>query len=329
MFNFEFYSPYFLLLLLALIPLIIKDTRAQKNVGIKVPTVKNMSVSGYFHWVQWFLKITKYIILTSLIIALARPRTYTISQEQDETKGIDILLTTDISVSMLARDLNPDRLTALKRITEKFIKQRVNDRLGLVVFSGEGFMKVPLTTDHQVVIDEVNEMQPGDVSHGTAIGEGLAVAVKHLKDSKAKSKIIILLTDGVDENRNAITPQTATELAKNNGIKVYTVGIGTNGFAEAPSFTFFGDIIFEMKEVIIDEAVLTNIASETGGKYFRATSNDSLEKIYEEINRFEKSDIKTKKLYDYREYFRIFLLIAMVILLVDASLRWKIFRMTN
>lgn len=185
-------------------------------------------------------------------------------------------------------------------------------------------MKVPLTTDHQVVIDEVNEMQPGDVSHGTAIGEGLAVAVKHLKESKAKSKIVILLTDGVDENRNAITPQTATELAKNNGIKVYTVGIGTNGFAEAPSSSFFGDIIFEMKEVIIDEAVLTQIASETGGKYFRATSNDSLEKIYEEINQFEKSDVRTNKLYDYQEYFRVFLLVALVTLIVDALLRWRL-----
>ncbi|MBP7173957.1 MAG: VWA domain-containing protein [Cloacibacterium sp.] len=329
MFDFEFYSPYFLLLFIAFIPLIFKDIKAKKNRGIKIPSTKNMAEVGYFHWIQRFLKITKYIILSALIVALARPRTYTVSQQQDETKGIDILLTTDISVSMLARDLNPDRLTALKKITEKFIKQRQNDRLGLVVFSGEGFMKVPLTTDHQVVIDEVNEMQPGDVSHGTAIGEGLAVAVKHLKESKAKSKIVILLTDGVDENRNAITPQTATELAKNNGIKVYTVGIGTNGFAEAPSFSFFGDIIFEMKEVIIDEAVLTQIASETGGKYFRATSNDSLEKIYEEINQFEKSDVRTNKLYDYQEYFRVFLLVALVTLIVDALLRWRLFRVMN
>lgn len=329
MFDFEFYSPYFLLLFIAFIPLIFKDIKAKKNRGIKIPSTKNMAEVGYFHWIQRFLKITKYIILSALIVALARPRTYTVSQQQDETKGIDILLTTDISVSMLARDLNPDRLTALKKITEKFIKQRQNDRLGLVVFSGEGFMKVPLTTDHQVVIDEVNEMQPGDVSHGTAIGEGLAVAVKHLKENKAKSKIVILLTDGVDENRNAITPQTATELAKNNGIKVYTVGIGTNGFAEAPSFSFFGDIIFEMKEVIIDEAVLTQIASETGGKYFRATSNDSLEKIYEEINQFEKSDVRTNKLYDYQEYFRVFLLVALVTLIVDALLRWRLFRVMN
>lgn len=329
MFDFEFYSPYFLMLFIAFIPLIFKDIKAKKNRGIKIPSTKNMAEVGYFHWIQRFLKITKYIILSALIVALARPRTYTVSQQQDETKGIDILLTTDISVSMLARDLNPDRLTALKKITEKFIKQRQNDRLGLVVFSGEGFMKVPLTTDHQVVIDEVNEMQPGDVSHGTAIGEGLAVAVKHLKESKAKSKIVILLTDGVDENRNAITPQTATELAKNNGIKVYTVGIGTNGFAEAPSFSFFGDIIFEMKEVIIDEAVLTQIASETGGKYFRATSNDSLEKIYEEINQFEKSDVRTNKLYDYQEYFRVFLLVALVTLIVDALLRWRLFRVMN
>lgn len=327
--NFEFHSPWFLLLFLLFIPLLVKDFRQEKKAGIPVPSSKGMLPSHKVSWVIRLLKFTKYLILSCLIIAMARPRTYTVSRQMDETKGIDIILSVDISLSMLARDLNPDRLTALKEIAKKFVQQREADRLGLVIYSGEAFMKAPLTTDHQVILDEITEMQPGDVNHGTAIGEGLAVAVKHLKDSKAKSKIIILMTDGVNTIPYAMQPQIAAELAKNNGIKVYTIGIGTNGYAEFPQFTPFGDVFFVEQEVKIDEAVLTDIANMTGGKYFRATSNDSLEKIYEEINRFEKSDIKTNKLYDYQEYFRIFLLIGLAIVVLDALLRWKFFKILS
>lgn len=326
--NFQFYSPYFLLLFLLFIPLLIRDFSKRKNSGISVPTTKNMSVSGGFSWVQKFLKFTKYIILSSLIIALARPRTSTVFDDRDENKGIDIFLAVDVSPSMLAKDLEPDRISALKKIAIDFVKKRTGDRIGLVEYWGEGIAKVPLTSDHQVVLDELNEMQPNGEMAGTAIGEGLSVAVNHLKDSKAKSKIIILMTDGVNTVPNAMAPQIAGELAKSYGIKVYTIGIGTNGFALFPVITPFG-IEFEEAEVQIDEATLSQIATITGGKYYRATSNQSLESVYNEINSLEKSNIKTNKIYNYEEYFRIFLWIAIAFLLIDAILRWRIFRIFN
>lgn len=279
---------------------------------------------------MWFLKISKYFILSALIIALARPRTYTVSQDRDESKGIDIILSVDVSLSMLAKDLDPDRLEALKKIAVDFVNKRENDRLGLVAYSGEAYTKVPLTTDHQVVVDEINLLNPLELQQGTAIGEGLSVAVNHLKKSKAKSKIIILMTDGVNTIVNAMPPQIAAELAKNNDIKVYTVGIGSNGFAPFPTGTnIFGDIVFTEQKTEIDENTLMDIAQLTGGKYFRATDNSSLQTVYDEINQLEKSDVKTSKLYNYEEYFRIFLWIALGFLVLDAMLRWVIFKILN
>ena len=230
---------------------------------------------------------------------------------------------------MLARDFKPDRLSALKELSQNFINQRENDRLGLVIYAGEAFMKVPLTSDHQAVSEEIKEMQPGDIQHGTAIGEGLAVATKHLIKSSSKSKVIILMTDGVNTIQNAINPEEATQLAQNNGIKVYTIGIGTNGYAESPIVTPFGDIIFMPQEVEIDEYSLENIAKQTGGKYFRATSNDNLEQIYEEINQLEKSQVKSHKTYEYHEFFNVFLWLALGILLIDFSFRFIIFKNSN
>lgn len=326
--NFQFYSPYLLLLFLLFIPLLIRDFSKKKNSGINVPTTKNMSVAGSFSWVQKFLQFSKYIILSALIIALARPRTFTVINDRDETKGIDIFLAVDISPSMLAKDLEPDRISALKKIAIDFVKKRVGDRIGLVEYWGEGITKVPLTSDHQVILDELKEMNPNEELTGTAIGEGLSVAVNHLKDSKAKSKIIILMTDGVNTVPNAMPPQVAGELAKSYGIKVYTIGIGTNGYALFPVITPFG-IEFQEAEVQIDEATLSEIATMTGGKYYRATSNESLESVYNEINSLEKSNIKTNKIYNYEEYFRIFLWVAVLFLLIDAVLRWRIFRIFN
>lgn len=326
--NFQFYSPYLLLLFLLFIPLLIRDFSKKKNSGINVPTTKNMSVAGSFSWVQKFLQFSKYIILSAIIIALARPRTFTVINDRDETKGIDIFLAVDISPSMLAKDLEPDRISALKKIAIDFVKKREGDRIGLVEYWGEGITKVPLTSDHQVILDELKEMNPNEELTGTAIGEGLSVAVNHLKDSKAKSKIIILMTDGVNTVPNAMPPQVAGELAKSYGIKVYTIGIGTNGYALFPVITPFG-IEFQEAEVQIDEATLSEIATMTGGKYYRATSNESLESVYNEINSLEKSNIKTNKIYNYEEYFRIFLWIAIAFLLIDAVLRWRIFRIFN
>ncbi|MGX9986899.1 VWA domain-containing protein [Soonwooa purpurea] len=329
-FNFEFYTPWLLLLFLVFVPLIILDLGRKKPKGIKVPTTEAMRPAGSLGIVMTFLRLSKYLILSALIIAIARPRTFTISDDRDETKGLDIMLTVDVSLSMLAKDLDPDRLEALKKIAKNFVNQRPNDRIGLVAYSGEAYTKVPMTTDHEVIKNEITELSPTELQPGTAIGEGLVVAVSHLKDSRAKSKIIILMTDGENNVTNAMPPAVAAELAKNNGIKVYTIGIGSRGYALFPTATdIFGDIVFTEKETDLDESLLKDIASTTGGKYFRATSNGSLEDIYNEINGLEKSDIKTSKLYQYQEYFRIFLWIALGILLFDIFLRWFLYKILS
>ena len=326
-FNFEFYSPWFLLLFLAFIPLFILDLKKKRRTGIKVPTTKNMQENKGILFVLSLLKISKYIILSALIIAMARPRTFTISQDNDDSKGIDIMLSVDVSLSMLAKDLEPDRLTALKGIAKKFVNQRPGDRIGLVTYSGEAFTKVPVTSDHAVVLDELENLNPLELQPGTAIGEGLSVAVSHLRNSKAKSKIIILMTDGVNTIENAMPPQVGAQLAKSNNIKVYSIGIGTNGYALMPTQTdIFGDLVFNEVEVKIDEPVLREIAQTTGGKYFRATSNQSLEDVYNEINQLEKSELKSTKLYNYEEYFRFFLWIALGVLILDALLRWVFYK---
>lgn len=325
--NFEFYSPWFLLLFLAFIPLFILDLKKKRRKGIKVPTTKNMQENKGILFVLSLLKISKYIILSALIIAMARPRTFTISQDNDDSKGIDIMLSVDVSLSMLAKDLEPDRLTALKGIAKKFVNQRPGDRIGLVTYSGEAFTKVPVTSDHAVVLDELENLNPLELQPGTAIGEGLSVAVSHLRNSKAKSKIIILMTDGVNTIENAMPPQVGAQLAKSNNIKVYSIGIGTNGYALMPTQTdIFGDLVFNEVEVKIDEPVLREIAQTTGGKYFRATSNQSLEDVYNEINQLEKSELKSTKLYNYEEYFRFFLWIALGVLILDALLRWVFYK---
>ncbi|MBO4234407.1 VWA domain-containing protein [Riemerella anatipestifer] len=330
MFNFEFHSPWFLLLFLGFIPLIFRDLSHKKRKGVAVSSTKNMQVISYFGAVLWLLRVFKYIILSALILAIARPRTFSISEDRDETKGMDIVLSIDVSLSMLAKDLEPDRLTALKEIARTFIKQRTTDRIGLVEYSGEALMRVPLTSDHRVVEEELMSFNPMDLEGGTNIGDGLAVAVSHLRKSKAKSKIIILMTDGVNTIDNAMSPLTAAELARNNDIKVYTIGIGSNGLALMPTQQdIFGNLVFTEEQVKIDEYLLRDVAQITEGKYFRATSNESLRQIYEEIDTLEKSNIKTSKIYNYQEYFRWLLWIALVTLVLDALLRWKVFRVLN
>lgn len=327
--SFEFYHPYFLLAFLLFIPLVIKDVRKQKAQGILVPTIKNMTEAGSFLLVQKFLQLSKYFILSSMIIALARPRTYTVSEDRDDTQGVDIILAADISPSMLARDFEPDRISALKKIAKDFIKKRTSDRIGLVEFWGEAIARVPLTTDYQALYDELDAISPNFEDYpGTAMGIGLATAVNHLKNGKAKSKIVILMSDGENNVMNAIDPSLAADLAKSYGIKVYTIGIGSNGYAPFPVYGFFG-MEFEEREVQIDEATLSEIASRTGGLYYRATSNTSLKNIYNEIDQLEKSDLKNNKIYNYKEYFRLFLWIALILLSIDALLRWRFFRVIN
>ncbi len=326
-FNTELQQPWFLLLFLLFTPLIIKDAKKKKRVGILVPTTKNMKENSSIVFAMFLLKISKYILLSALIIAFARPRTFSITENPDDTKGVDIILTVDVSLSMLSRDLEPDRLVALKGIAKNFVEKRVNDRIGLVAYAAEAFTKVPVTSDHQVVLDELENLNPLELEPGTAIGEGLTVAVNHLKDSKAKSKVIILMTDGVNTIQNAMDPLVAAQIAKSKDIKVYSIGIGTNGYALMPTQTdIFGDLVFTETEVKIDEPILKEISQITNGKYFRATSNESLAKVYDDINQLEKSDVKSSKLYNYKEYFRIFLWIALFTLIIDALLRWVLFK---
>ncbi len=230
--------------------------------------------------------------ITLLIIALARPQS-TDKFQDVSTEGIDIVLTLDISGSMLARDFRPDRLEASKDVATEFISGRPYDRIGLVVFSGESFTQCPLTTDHAVLINLLREIQSGMIEDGTAIGMGLANAVNRIKDSEARSKVIILLTDGVN-NRGEIAPATAAGIAKTFGVRVYTIGVGTQGMAPYPVQTPFG-IQYQDMPVEIDEAILREIAQTTGGRYFRATDNDKLVQVYNEIDKLEKSKIDVRQ----------------------------------
>ncbi|MGB3149022.1 MAG: VWA domain-containing protein, partial [Maribacter sp.] len=256
----------------------------------------------------------------------ARPQTEDISTRTKTTKGIDIVMAIDVSSSMLARDLKPNRLSALKKVAADFIKKRPNDRIGLVAYAGEGYTKTPITTDKAIVLNALREITYGQLEDGTAIGMGLATAVNRLKESKAKSKIIILLTDGVN-NSGFIEPQTAANLAIEFDIKTYTIGLGTNGNALSPiGYNADGSFRYGLQQVEIDEDLLQDIAKVTGGKYFRATNNETLEEIYDEINKLEKTEIEEFKYYRYEEKFRPWVLIAGLLLLLEWILRNTVFR---
>jgi Ca-activated chloride channel family protein len=266
------------------------------------------------------------LALAAIITALARPQTEDISSRTKTTKGIDIVMAIDVSSSMLARDLKPNRLSALKEVAANFIRKRPNDRIGLVVYAGESFTQTPITSDKTIVLNALREVTYGQLNDGTAIGMGLATSVNRLKESKAKSKIIILLTDGVN-NSGFIEPQTAAELAVEFGIKTYTIGLGTNGNALSPiAYNPDGTFRYGMRQVEIDEKLLEEIADVTGGQYFRATNNSKLEAIYDEINKLEKTEVEEFKYYKYEEKFRSFILLAGVLLLVEWLLRNTLFR---
>lgn len=260
------------------------------------------------------------VALMVLIAAMARPQR-ALQEEQIKAEGIDIMLSMDLSSSMLAQDFRPDRLSVSKRVASEFVDRRTFDRLGLVVFSGEAYAQCPLTTDHSIVKMFLSELQCGVLEDGTAIGMGLATAVNRLKDSPVKSKVIILLTDGVN-NSGYIKPITAAEIARQLNIKVYTVGVGSMGDALTPvSRRSDGQYIFGLAQVEIDEALLKEISNMTGGKYFRATSEESLEKIYREIDQLEKTEIEVTTLKRYSEAFSRLVWIAFGLILVEFGLR--------
>jgi len=253
-----------------------------------------------------------------LILAIARPQTVDVSTRTKTNKGIDIVMAIDVSSSMLAQDLKPDRLTALKRVAETFVEDRMSDRIGLVVYAGESYTKTPITSDKGIVKGSLREISfQGLIEDGTAIGMGLATSVNRLKDSKAKSKIIILLTDGVN-NSGFIDPKIATELAVEFGIKTYTIGLGSNGTALAPiGILPNGNFKYGLTKVEIDEDLLKDIAKETGGIYYRATDNKKLEEIYAEINKLEKTEIEEFKYYNYEEKYRFLALLALGLIALE------------
>ena len=322
-----FAEPLFLYLL-AVVPAMIAFylLKQQKTTAsLRMPGLQQFAetTKTYRHFLRHALFAFRAIGITLLIIVLARPQS-TSKFQNVTTEGIDIVLTLDISGSMLARDFRPDRLEASKNVATEFISGRPYDRMGLVVFSGESFTQCPLTTDHAVLINLMREIQSGMIEDGTAIGMGLATAVNRIKDSQAKSKVIILLTDGVN-NRGEIAPATAAGIAKTFGIRVYTIGVGTQGMAPYPVNTPFG-VRYQDMPVEIDEAILKEISETTGGKYFRATDNNKLVQVYNEIDKLEKSKIDVKQFSRKEEKFFIPALIAFCLVALEILIRNTLFR---
>jgi Ca-activated chloride channel family protein len=283
-------------------------------------TIKGRSLMSVVRHIPFILKV---FAVSMIIVAIARPRSSE-EMERIDTEGIDIVLAMDVSTSMLARDLVPDRLNASKDIAIEFIAQRPTDRMGIVVFAGESFTQCPLTTDRATLINLMKEVQTDLIEDGTAIGNGLATAVARMKDSDAKSRVVILLTDGVN-NRGEISPQMAAEIAKTYGIRVYTIGVGANGMAPYPVMTPWGVEVQNVK-VEIDEALLSEIADATGGRYFRATDNTKLAEIYSEINKMEKARTTIDSFPVYKELFGKYALLALMAILLELVLKWFVIR---
>ncbi len=328
--NFEFMHPHFLWLLLV-IPLLALWYYMKRNTNSSTLTIGNakgfLLETSLLSKLKPVLYIFRLIAISLLIVALARPRNVSVSSRTKTNKGIDIVMAIDVSASMLARDLKPNRLEALKKVATQFVNQRPNDRIGIVVYAGESFTKTPITSDKRIIRNTISAIKWGQLEGGTAIGMGLGSAVNRLKESKAKSKVIILLTDGVN-NTGFVDPKTATELAVGLEIKVYTIGLGTNGTASFPyaKDPKTGKLLFRNSPVEIDENLLKYIAEQTEGKYFRATNNTKLKAIYNEINKLEKTEIEEFKYYNYHEKYRILVILAGLLLLLELTLKNTIFK---
>lgn len=327
--NITFANPEFfwLFLLIPLFAVWLWKTRFKEKAWVRFSSAKDIAFSPSWKTrLQPILLILRTMAVIGLIIALARPQSTTETTKIKSSEGIDIVLSIDVSSSMLAKDLKPNRLEALKEVATHFIKDRQSDRIGLVVYSGESYTKVPVTSDRNIVLQSLKEVTFGQVEDGTAIGMGLATAINRLKDSQAKSKVVILMTDGVN-NSGFIEPKTAAELAKEYNIRVYTIGLGTNGMALGPiAYNPDGSFQYGMVQVEIDEALLKEVAKITGGKYFRATDNKKLEQIYQEIDLLEKSEIEELRYYNYQEKFRFWAILSVICLLLEFVLRNTIFR---
>lgn len=268
--------------------------------------------------------VFRLLAIACLIVALARPQN-SFEERKTEGEGIDVVLCIDVSGSMLAQDLTPNRLEAAKQVAADFVNMRPTDRIGLVVFAGESFTQCPITTDHRMLTSQIFNIRGGFMVDGTAIGSGLATSVDRLKTSVTKAKVVVLLTDG-ENNGGLIDPRTAKEIAKVLGIRVYTIGVGTEGFAPTPVQTPGGGIVMQQEKVNIDEKLLTEIANETGGKYFRARDNQGLKNIYGEIDKLEKTKIEINTTKRYTEKFYPFALAALLFILLEVWLRYTVFR---
>jgi len=322
-----FAKPELFYLLLGLIPMIVWYVLQQRKskASIQISTIESLKKAPltWKHSLRHAAFVLQLAVLSLIIACLARPQSSNSWQNQT-VEGIDIMIALDMSSSMLARDFQPDRLGAAKSVAIEFVSGRMFDRIGLVVFSAESFTQCPLTTDRAVLINLFNNLEPGLLEDGTAIGLGLANAVSRLKDSEAKSKVVILLTDG-ENNRGEIAPITAAEIAKTFGIRVYTIGIGTMGMAPYPIQTPFGVQIRDI-EVKIDEKTLQEISDITGGKYFRATDNKTLTAIYKEIDRLERTKIENKEFSKKNEEYRKYAIGALVLALFAMILQFVVFR---
>lgn len=327
--NFQYLHPQFFWLF-SLIPILIgwfylvqnkRKTRLKLGYTAGLLQVKSWKTSA-----EKIVPVLRLLAISALIIALARPVTHSVTKKNKTNRGIDILMAIDISASMLARDLSPNRLEALKKVAIDFVNKRPNDRIGIVGYAGESFTKTPITSDKEIIIKTIRELNYGELEGGTAIGMGLGTAINRIKDSKAKSKVIILLTDGVN-NSGFVDPITASEIAKEYGIKVYTIGIGTNGMAMFPvAKNMDGSLVYQNQPVEIDEGLLRQIAKETSGKYFRATSNSKLKAIYDEIDLMEKTISEEIKYENYDELYRQWVTIALALLVLEFLMRKTLFR---
>jgi len=326
--NIIFANPEFFWLLL-LLPLMLlwywywnKKSQANVTFSTTIAFKKKSWSDALYH----LLFVLRMIAIALIVVALARPQTHSENAKTKITDGIDIVMAIDVSASMLSQDLKPNRFEALKKVASQFVKDRPNDRIGLVIYAGESYTKTPVTTDKSIILNALSEITYGQIEDGTAIGMGLATAVNRLKESKAKSRVIILLTDGVN-NTGFIDPQTAAELAAEYGIKVYTVGIGTNGMALSPyALNADGSIIYRMQQVDIDEPLMKKIAQVTKGRYFRATNNQKLQQIYDEINQMETTKIEEFKYTEVDEKFRWWVLVAGLLLLLEFVLKHTLLR---
>ena len=327
--NIVFANPEFFWLLL-LLPLMLLwywywNKKSQANVTFST-TIAFKKTKSWSDALYHLLFVLRMIAIALIVVALARPQTHSENAKTKITDGIDIVMAIDVSASMLSQDLKPNRFEAPKKVASQFVKDRPNDRIGLVIYAGESYTKTPVTTDKSIILNALSEITYGQIEDGTAIGMGLATAVNRLKESKAKSRVIILLTDGVN-NTGFIDPQTAAELAAEYGIKVYTVGIGTNGMALSPyALNADGSIIYRMQQVDIDEPLMKKIAQVTKGRYFRATNNQKLQQIYDEINQMETTKIEEFKYTEVDEKFRWWVLVAGVLLLLEFVLKHTLLR---